>query len=471
MKYGISIAYYGSSSWETRELTRDLMDCGIRPLEIRGCPYPEMTIAEQTRQALLADFDVMVYLDGRVSTTVEAVAEIARVAHREKCVAVAGMRDEMGFAAVPVSALRLMVAEESRRYSNSAVDMTFNNVKSPACPIASPWKRDGKPLISGEYLGAGEAFMTRAEDAGIPVRLAKLAVRSAATPIKTRITNGHAPITGEPGTQFALCVPSYGSLDLDQAGLIHKLAKAGMMIIEVHNCAYIDQARAWLTERALEHGRGVFFLDHDIMFEPNDVMRLCQQALETDSMVAGGYCMRRSGRNIIGSFDVPPGPIGWFGAGSTLPAYYSGLGFAAIPRSIFARMKLQRLECEVLGAIRPWYALDSSTGFYAGEDVSFCNRVHDLKVQQLSDGVDAEWRMSHSGRKCRVFIDTRVRLAHRGTYDYGIEDAGIVVPRMGSLTSLLTESRAEARELLVKGDELPVEMRLAHYDDLDPDLN
>lgn len=376
----------------------------------------------------------------------------------------------MEAAAVRREVLEAMVRSEERTYANSAVDSIWQGERVSSVPVASPWNRNGSPLVPGEYLTDSQAFVYRAARTGAVIaRHVPDSFVSRRPTMKSRIVNVASPITSAPGSRFALCIPSFGSLDYDQLASVYALEKAGMVSIRLHDCAWIDQARSWLTEQALELGRGVFFLDHDIIFHPNDVLRLCEQALERNAVVAGPYCMRKSGKNIIGSFDLPPGFMTFFGGGDTHPAFYSGLGFAAVPKELLEDIELPELESKALmldlgyGArVRPWYALDVSTGFYAGEDVSFCNRVHDLTVGVVDAGpmMEPQWGLSHSGRPCRVFLDSRVRIMHRGAYDYGIEDVGIVVPRIESLRTQMFASRKEARDALIKADELPLDVRL-----------
>jgi hypothetical protein len=485
-RYGVSIASYGGMSWRHAELTRELARRDIEILELRGSPYPEMTRAEQVRQALISDVETLVTLDSHVDVDVDGIERLVSLAEESNGIALHGHDDwtrALEFAAIRRHVLVSMVEAEKRRYSNSAVDTVWGSESVPAVPLASPWNRDGSSLVGGEYLTDSEAFMIRSQRA-CGSRVSRTSVPNVDVrrgPMKIRLHNTISPITREPGSKFALCIPSFGALDRDQVKAVYQLEKAGMTVFGIHDCPWIDIARSWLAEQAVALGKGVFFLDHDIQFHPNDVLRLCEQALECTSsnapamagvqaVVAGVYCMRKSGRSLIGAFDMPPGPLTFFEGGGTFPALYSGLGFAAIPHDVLTGMDLPNLWCHPLGRkIRPWFALDCSTGFYAGEDVSFCNRVHDLTVKQRQTAKDSEpeWEMTHSGRPARVFLDTRVRLAHRGVYDYGIEDVGNVVPRYQSLKALMTGSRAEAKAMLVKTDELPADERLAMLEGFD----
>jgi hypothetical protein len=472
-RFGVSISHYGGISWKLAELERELERRGIPILEIRGCAYPEMARSEQVRQARLGGLEVLVFLDSHMEATVDGLEELVSVAEQHGVSAIHERTHPwvLECAAVRRDVIEAMVREEDRRYSNSAVvDLVWSNVKTPAVPIASPWNRDGSSLIAGEYPSDGQAFMERARAVGaVFTQHRPDGVQSRRRKVVARASNLDMPMTNEPGSRFALCIPSFGALDLDQRAAVFALEKVGMTLFGLHDLPWIDQARSWLSERALSTGKGVFFLDHDIQFEPNDVLRLCEQALERDAVVAGAYCMRKSGKNIIGSFDLPPGPMQFFEGGGTFPAFYSGLGFAAIPSSVLQQIELPLLKSRALAMsvgwgeqVRPWYALDCSTGFYAGEDVSFCNRVQDLtvRVMQQQTGHEPQWSLAHSGRPARVFLDSRVRIFHRGSYDYGIEDAGIVVPRIAELQTVMTESRAEARELLINALDLPVDVKL-----------
>lgn len=463
MRYGITIAYYGGCPWPLANLTRELARDGIPILEIRGCAYPEMARAEQVRQALASEIDVVVFIDAWVTCTRDEIDYLVGLVEASWGIASACTQTHaLSFCAVHREALERIIESEKRRYANSAVDLLFRRdgeslaQKVPACPIASPWLGEAVSVMRDRYPTDSEAFIARALLSGVHVH--EFGHRSQPEP-QTRVRNSDSAITGEPGSKFAICIPSFGPLDLDQMSSVYALEKAGMAVIELNGCAWIDQARSWLAEMALQSGRGVFFLDHDILFDPNDVLRLCEQALDMNGVVAGCYCMRASGRNYIGSLDVPPGTsVKFFDSGETLPAFYSGLGFAAIPRGVLESIELPRLHSSVVGSVRPWFALDCSTGFYAGEDVSFCNRVHDLKVTAISED---QWQMVHSGRKPRVWIDTRVRIFHVGKYCYGLEDAGCVVPRYQTLESLMCTSKQEARYFVLDAaKDIPVDTRI-----------
>jgi hypothetical protein len=64
----------------------------------------------------------------------------------------------------------------------------------------------------------------------------------------------------------------------------------------------------------------------------------------------------------------------------------------------------------------PFFSHIQSRGVYFGEDISFCRR-------NQAAGLD-------------VFLDTRIRVYHKGSYCYGIEDVAMEVPYCDSLQVL-----------------------------------
>lgn len=467
--WGVAVDYYGGSSWGFSRLMSEVARTKLPVFEIRGCAYLEMLRAEQVRAALEGEVEVVVFLSSSVETS---LAQLTRLAARAResghAVTAYGLDNLFDCCAIPVALLRQMHQAEQRRYSNSAVVMAFNgDATNAGSPLASPWNRDGSPLSDGLYLTESAAFFTRLRLAGGVVEDMTLDIKSKAPLWRTRFMQGKPP-GAEVGTHFALCIPSYGAMDLDQRSLVFALENAGMSIIEIHGYPRIDMARSWLAQRALEQGRGVFFLDHDILFHPNEVLRLCEQALESKALVAGAYCMRRSGRNIIGCLDVDPySKVTFFKGGSTQPAVYTGLGFAAIPADLLdevaERHQLEPLLSDDLGELVPWFALDCRTGYYAGEDVSFCNRIQDLEIElMLGTETNPQWstKRATKNKAARIFIDTRTRLAHRGVYDYGIEDVGLIVPRLGTCELTAYETREEAEAGLKSVLEEPLEQRM-----------
>lgn len=230
---------------------------------------------------------------------------------------------------------------------------------------------------------------------------------------------------------YAVCTPHYGSLDFDHNDCKMWLRRAmpETKHYRIIGCPYIDMARAALVRIVEMNGHaGLVFIDHDIMFQPIDVLRLIRAAEETQSVVSGVYCMRKSGDRLIAGFAPEVERVTFFKGGGLYPGAWSGLGFTAIPWGVIEKivahfgMRRTRLPMSMVGVpeeIRkklgevdkawPLFALDSSGDDYKGEDISFIDRV------------------KAAGQ--RLYLDTRPCLYHKGSYRYGLEDAACVVPR------------------------------------------
>lgn len=474
MKIGIGTAYYGGVSPAHRAGVLECQRAGILHVWLSGGAYPEMNLAEICRDALASELDVVVIIRHDVAFSREAVEEAARFAQKSSAIWEVGT-GVLAFAAVPLSALLAMSELESRTYANtSLLDTGFSNEKSR--PFASPWaprkEHDVRvdPLVPGSYLTPEEAFIERAKRAGVafgrshhedvkvPDVRPSLTLR-AGDPERRRLHNIKH--------NYAFCVPTFGALDLHQQDALWQLEKAGCTILEYRNCPYIDQARSYLTDVALEMGHdGVFFIDHDIIFIPADALALIEEAEERQDVVSAVYCMRKTAHALIGAFAVPLGStVGFFDDGDVYPAIYSGLGFTAIPKAVFSALdaQLPRIYSPLCRrAMRPYYALDVNNSFYSGEDASFCARVQGLTIKMTAGSANAnghDWDVQHSPEHAltphRVWLDTSVRIFHRGSYDYGIEDHSIAVPRYAHLKSVHVATRGEVVRFLA--DKMSVE--------------
>lgn len=255
---------------------------------------------------------------------------------------------------------------------------------------------------------------------------------------------------------YAVCTPYWGARDGDHLDCVATLATRypSLKRYRVVGCAYIDIARSALCRIAERQGHsGVLFIDHDIIFNPDDAAEIIRTAEREQCVISGIYCMRASADRIIGCFDASIKEVVCFEGGQLYPGPWSGLGFTAIPMQVLRDVgrSLPRLKTGFIQDVLPMFALRSGAdavelarkvgdvarengalelaadleaaastlaqGWYSGEDISFFHRV------------------SEAGH--RLMIDTRPRLFHKGTYLYGLEDAQVVVPRARTLNMTL----------------------------------
>lgn len=276
------------------------------------------------------------------------------------------------------------------------------------------------------------------------------------------IPNG-AP--GVPAPQYLVGILYYGAVDREHDRCVQRLKGHPLVadVLELTGCPYIDMGRSIIATAILDKPElgGVLFIDHDMVFAPEEAIRCIESAERTQSTVGGAYSMRKPGQ-IIGGIDggklVPGQKVVFFEGGEILPANYLGMGMTAIPRSVLERLvaasharhdrqqeNLKTLRSLLTGALGgsdasdlalqaledlvpelreedlqrlttglstapcvPFFSHLRERGFYYGEDVSFCVRSHQANVP--------------------VSLDTRVRVYHKGAYCYGLEDVGMEVP-------------------------------------------
>jgi len=271
--------------------------------------------------------------------------------------------------------------------------------------------------------------------------------------------------------KYLIGVLYYGGIDREHDRCVRALHGHPLVhdVLELTGCPYIDIGRSIVATSVLDNPElgGVLFIDHDMVFEPKEAIACIESAIEADATVGAAYSMRKPG-HIIGGIDGTKLPEGdkvvFFEGGERRPANYLGMGMTAIPRSVLVRLveasdrhhqkqqslveELQALLSRVTAAVSkdgtpldptraaalfellipylpepdlarltsgisdapvvPFFSLVRRQGFYYGEDVSFCLRSH------LGD--------------IPVLLDTRVRVYHKGTYCYGLEDVGMEVP-------------------------------------------
>ncbi len=514
MQIGVGVAYYGGKSPAHAEACRALLRAGIPVMEIRGCAYREMALADVIGDALEAGIDVLVMIDPDIVMTPADVFKIAASADNLQTVVSASagrpkpgrpartglgdygpparairveprawdprLMNGCAFTAVPKNVLLALRDAEERSYTNSARIGT--GLAKNARPVFSPWKKSPgtivvDPLVPGLYTDPDTAFLCRVQELGFRVfdHEGISVSSSAASSYSVRVTNafGHGrERQRENGIDcnYAVCVASFGPLDLDQGSDLWELEKAGVTIVELNGVAHIDLARSELKRIAIDElgCAGVFYLDHDIMFRPVDLLSIVREAEERQDVVAAFYCMRKTAHALIGAPDIEVGgTVGFFELGSVVPAHYSGMGFTAIPKAVFEALDefFPELEAGFSGKVRPYFALDANGNFYSGEDVSFCSRVNGLSVKHVpgnqADGV--EWELSRVAGKAptrhKVFLDSRVRIFHRGAYNYGVEDHSFAVPRLANLEAKHARTREEVRAALRTTDDLPLEVQ------------
>lgn len=218
-------------------------------------------------------------------------------------------------------------------------------------------------------------------------------------------------------SRICICTPYFGGKDWEHDDLMDAARASGYRIERLNGYPYIDQARCLLAERALAHEDVdvVFFIDHDMIFNIDDVERMAEEATSKNAVVAGLYLTRRvKGTGVVKLYPVPD-RILCFAAGGLYPCSCLPGGFTAIPRAVLENMPVRSaLLGDGLTKVRLWFENSVfwvkdddgvETGVWGGEDTAFSKRALDAGYE--------------------LFVDTRPRLLHKGTHKFALEDGDL----------------------------------------------
>jgi hypothetical protein len=209
-------------------------------------------------------------------------------------------------------------------------------------------------------------------------------------------------------------VPCFnGVIDVACDRGLRELEGRGVTVWREPGFSAIDKARSVLATRALAAGfDALMWIDADIVFEPEDVVRLHASG---EPLVAGLYA--KKGQRELAAHLLPDTRSIQFGPhGGLFEARYVGAGFLYTRQEVYRRMEAALPRCDLRfggGGFVPYFLPavieDRGGAWYLAEDYAFCERARQLGF--------------------RILVDSRVRLGHAGRYVYGWEDAGRNVDR------------------------------------------
>lgn len=176
------------------------------------------------------------------------------------------------------------------------------------------------------------------------------------------------------------------------------------MQLNFNSGAMIDSARSTVATWFLEGGHGdvLLFIDDDILFTPEDVYQIVQDAIQYQTVVGATYRTKNPYEIRFATEWKDNNPITIGPGGEIKEVLCAATGFMAIPRKVLEDLSktLPRLHNTPGG---PWmhpffqpYYPDGIT--YWSEDCAFCYRVRELGY--------------------KIFVDTSIHLKHVGLYEY-----------------------------------------------------
>lgn len=198
-------------------------------------------------------------------------------------------------------------------------------------------------------------------------------------------------------------------------GFIEPACERGLRELEAHGwevwrrsgSAAIDRERSRLATEALDAGfDALLWVDADQVFEAS----AAQSLAALNEPFASALIARRGVRDFACVFADGTEEVRLGDGGGPLEVRYVGCGFCLVRRAAFelvARYWSLPRVVDPSGAIIPFYlpmvtAIEDRGLAYLGEDYAFCERL------RQAGG--------------RILVDTRLRVGHLGSYEYGFED-------------------------------------------------
>lgn len=201
---------------------------------------------------------------------------------------------------------------------------------------------------------------------------------------------------------------------------LRELESAGWDVWRRPGSAAIDRERSRLATEALEAGyEALLWVDSDQVFDANAAHTLD----ELNEPFVSALIARRGVRDFACVFADGTDEVVLGDGGGPLEVRYVGCGFCLVRRAAFELVAKYWSLPRVVdpgGAIVPFYlpmvtAIEGGGLAYLGEDYSFCERL------RQAGG--------------RILVDTRPRVGHLGSYEYGFED--VATPARATSSSLV----------------------------------
>lgn len=205
---------------------------------------------------------------------------------------------------------------------------------------------------------------------------------------------------------LVLC-PAFASIEPECEHGLRELERAGFTVWRRWGGSAIDRVRSEIATEALAtEADGFMWIDADVGFDPNDVLKL----LAHDRPWVCGIYARKSPKGGLSAHVTAPRVI--FGeGGGLLEIPGGGFGFMFTSRAIYEALDAPEVLCNEQ-KIRPFFLPMLKDGRYLTEDLAFCARAREAGYQ--------------------LQADTTIRLCHVGRYRYWVEDAGNAIERGAS---------------------------------------
>lgn len=200
-----------------------------------------------------------------------------------------------------------------------------------------------------------------------------------------------------------ILVPAFTHLEQECEGPLQQLAKQGIDIAILKGNADIVQARQMLASQALKGDYdNLFWIDADMGFTTDDVLKIIKQADELSLPILGGIYAKK-GKKEVSCMTLNDDSLSLGPGSGLIEILYAATGFLLTKRDVYQDMINAGLaEYCSNGGFYSWFIPQVKNGRYLGEDYSFCERARTLGM--------------------KIMIDGTIKLKHYGKYGYSWDD-------------------------------------------------
>lgn len=197
---------------------------------------------------------------------------------------------------------------------------------------------------------------------------------------------------------------------------LHTALDPRPVILPVRDNACVSRARTILANVALGRSEEVtLWIDDDMLFDAADALKLVEACTEERPIVGAAYATKERHGAIVVDWLPDTNQVKFFADGGLYRVGAVGFGLTAVHRSVLEKMAESMPRTTISGkSLVPFFSDGRRGSEYVGEDFGFCRDASELG--------------------CSTWLDTRPRVMHVGSYEYGIEDTLAAVERVPSLT-------------------------------------
>lgn len=235
-----------------------------------------------------------------------------------------------------------------------------------------------------------------------------------------KITIGQ-PSRGSIAYQHQQCLDAlYKAMDRHPSVLSYTLSR-------IYGCSLIEHSRSLIaTEAYLGDADVLLWLDDDMIFDADQVLTMCFEAIERNAIVGAVASTKGMGGQCNTKFLPGVHTVKFFEPGSVQQVHTIGAGICAVSHNTLHDVAGQLLD--KYGAVTdangseliPFHKSVIHQGMTWGEDTSFCLR--------------AGWA-GHN-----TYADTRVRALHKGDHLFGLEELSQQTVRHPNLSLVIDPS-------------------------------